>query len=162
MVDRRGAHGIHGKGDGRWEEKENDYENEDRSRAEKWPTEYTEHTERGTRGENRISCPRNMRSLRRIFEKRAWCNSPQSRLSRMRWHRGQRKSGGKAGPGVETLRPNRFARRAKVCLGQRWRASARPRPRVAQGRHRRFGPRCAPMQPILARVRSRRNRRHLS
>jgi hypothetical protein len=71
MVDRRGAHGIHGKGDGRWEEKENDYENEERSRAEKWPTEYTEHTERGTRGENRISCPRNMRSLRRIFEERA-------------------------------------------------------------------------------------------
>ena len=24
------AHGIHGKGDGRWEEKENDYENEER------------------------------------------------------------------------------------------------------------------------------------
>ena len=25
-----GTHGIHGKGDGRWEEKENDYENEER------------------------------------------------------------------------------------------------------------------------------------
>ena len=42
-----GIHGIHGKGDGRWEEKENDYENEERSRAEDWPTEYTEYTERG-------------------------------------------------------------------------------------------------------------------
>ena len=28
-------------------EKENDYENEERSRAEDWPTEYTEYTERG-------------------------------------------------------------------------------------------------------------------
>jgi len=36
------AHGIHGKGDGRRQEKENDYENEERSRAEEWPTEYTE------------------------------------------------------------------------------------------------------------------------
>ena len=40
------AHGIHGKGDGRWEEKENDYENEERSRAEEWPTEYTDDTEK--------------------------------------------------------------------------------------------------------------------
>ena len=28
-------------------EKENDYENEERSRAEDWPTEYTEYTEWG-------------------------------------------------------------------------------------------------------------------
>ena len=47
------AHGIHGKWDGRWEEKENDYENEERSRAEQWPTEYTEYTERGTGGGRR-------------------------------------------------------------------------------------------------------------
>jgi len=44
-----GIHGIHGKGDGRWEEKENDYENEERSRAEEWPTEYTDDTEWGWR-----------------------------------------------------------------------------------------------------------------
>ena len=44
------AHGIHGKGDGRWEEKENDYENEERSSAEKWPTA---DTEKGMRGGNR-------------------------------------------------------------------------------------------------------------
>ncbi len=41
----RGAHGILGKGDGRWEEKENDYENEEQSRAEEGPTAYSE---RGT------------------------------------------------------------------------------------------------------------------
>ena len=75
-----GIHGIYGKGDGRWEEKENDYENEERSRAAEWPTEYTE---RGTRGRNRGGCPRNRRGLRRLFEERAWCNSPQSRRSRI-------------------------------------------------------------------------------
>ena len=126
--------------------------------SEEWPTEYTE---RGTRGGNRRNCPRSMPSLRRLFEERAWCNSPQSRRSRMRWHRGQRKPGGRAGRGVETLRPNRFSRRAKVSLGQRWRALARPRWRVARGRHRRCEPRCGPMQSILARVRPRRNRRYL-
>ena len=133
----------------------------ERSMAEEWPTEYTEYTERGTSGRNRGGYPRNLRRLRRLFEERAWCNSPQSRRSRMRWHRGQIKPGGRAGRGVETLRPNRFSRRAKVSLGQRWRALARPRSRVARGRHRRCEPRYAPMQPILARVRPRRNRRYL-
>ena len=47
--------GIARPGNRHWRraEKENDYENEERSRAEEWPTEYTEYTERGTGGGRR-------------------------------------------------------------------------------------------------------------
>ena len=55
------AHGIHGKGDERWEEKENDYENEERerARAEEWPTEYTERGTGGGRRKRTITRTRN-------------------------------------------------------------------------------------------------------
>ena len=46
---------------------ENDYENEERARAEEWPTEYTEYTERGTGGGRRkrtITRTRNDRGRR--------------------------------------------------------------------------------------------------
>ena len=59
-----GIHGIHGKADGRRAEKENDYENEERSRAEEWPTEYTERGTGGGRRKRTITRTRNDRGRR--------------------------------------------------------------------------------------------------